>query len=116
MVASTRSDPFGKAEELLDPIDEAPYYALNFSLDNKWAPAQIMTTGGLAVDGASGLVKRPDGTTISGLYAAGRTAAGMVSNGFVSGLTIADTIFSGRRAGRHAAAKQSRSIRRPPAG
>ncbi len=38
------------------------------------------------------------------LYAAGRTAVGICSNSYVSGLSLADCVFSGRRAGRHAAA------------
>jgi 3-oxo-5alpha-steroid 4-dehydrogenase len=103
MASGDKVDPFGKAASLLDPIVEAPFYALNFSMDNGFAPAQIMTTGGLAVDGDTGMVKRADAAPVIGLYAAGRAAAGIVSNGFVSGLTIADTVFSGRRAGRAAA-------------
>jgi 3-oxo-5alpha-steroid 4-dehydrogenase len=38
-----------------------------------------------------------------GLYAAGRTAVGICSNSYVSGLSLADCVFSGRRAGRSAA-------------
>jgi len=34
-----------------------------------------------------------------------RTAAGIPSRGYVSGLAIAHCVFSGRQAGRHAAAK-----------
>ncbi len=41
--------------------------------------------------------------TIPGLYAAGRTAVGICSNSYVSGLALADCVFSGRRAGEHAA-------------
>ena len=41
----------------------------------------------------------------SGLYAAGRNAVGICSNSYVSGLSLSDCIFSGRRAGRHAAAQ-----------
>jgi len=48
-------------------------------------------------------VLRPDGSPIDGLYAAGRTAAGLCSRSYVSGLSLADCVFSGRRAGRHAA-------------
>lgn len=106
MVRSGLGDPFDKATELLDPIEDDVYYAVNFSIDNGFAPAQIMTTGGLAVDGFTGGVKRADGSVIEGLYAAGRAAAGLVSNGFVSGLTIADTVFSGRRAARAVASRQ----------
>jgi 3-oxo-5alpha-steroid 4-dehydrogenase len=38
------------------------------------------------------------------LYAAGRSAVGLCSRSYVSGLSLADCVFSGRRAGRHAAA------------
>jgi 3-oxo-5alpha-steroid 4-dehydrogenase len=57
----------------------------------------------LLVDEQTGLVRRPSGDTIPGLYAAGRTAVGVCSNSYVSGLSLADCVFSGRRAGPHAA-------------
>ncbi|MGT2433669.1 hypothetical protein ACU4HD_41780 [Cupriavidus basilensis] len=41
---------------------------------------------------------------IAGLYAAGRTAVGIASNHYVSGLSLADCIWSGRNAGRAIAA------------
>jgi 3-oxo-5alpha-steroid 4-dehydrogenase len=63
----------------------------------------MLTLGGLVVDEDTGLVKRDDGSTITGLYAAGRTAVGICSNSYVSGLSLADCVFSGRRAGVHAA-------------
>ncbi|MFD4183567.1 FAD-binding protein, partial [Rhodococcus sp. NPDC058514] len=44
-----------------------------------------------------------DGVAIEGLYAAGRTAVGICSNSYVSGLSLADCVFSGRRAAAHAA-------------
>jgi 3-oxo-5alpha-steroid 4-dehydrogenase len=43
---------------------------------------------------------------VDGLYAAGRAAAGLCSRSYVSGLSLADCVFSGRRAGRHAATAQ----------
>jgi 3-oxo-5alpha-steroid 4-dehydrogenase len=52
------------------------------------------------VDEETGGVKRDDGTVIEGLYAAGRTAVGVCSQQYVSGLSIADCVYSGRRAGR----------------
>jgi predicted oxidoreductase len=51
----------------------------------------------------TGQVLRPDGRPVAGLYAAGRTAAGLCSRSYVSGLSLADCVFGGRRAGRHAA-------------
>ena len=49
-------------------------------------------------------MRREDGRVIPGLYAAGRTAVGICSNVYVSGLAYADCIFSGRRVGRSVAA------------
>jgi len=43
------------------------------------------------------------GQAIAGLYAAGRAALGLPSSRYVSGLSLADCVFSGRRAGRSAA-------------
>ena len=67
-------------------------------------PCASIPMGGLRVDEASGLVSRPDGSLIAGLYAAGRAAVGIPSKFYVSGTAIADCVFSGRRAGRAAAA------------
>jgi 3-oxo-5alpha-steroid 4-dehydrogenase len=49
-----------------------------------------------------------DGTTIGGLYAAGRTTSGVCSFGYASGLSIGDSTFFGRLAGKAAAAEESR--------
>jgi 3-oxo-5alpha-steroid 4-dehydrogenase len=67
-------------------------------------PCPMLTLGGLVVDEHTGQVLSPGGTAISGLYAAGRTAVGICSNSYVSGLSLADCVYSGRRAGRHVAA------------
>ncbi|MNH16875.1 hypothetical protein D3C79_765270 [compost metagenome] len=45
------------------------------------------------------------GTPIAGLYSAGRNAVGVASNLYVSGLSLADCIYSGRRAAAHIAAR-----------
>ena len=100
MVRENLTDPLGKVRELLHPIDDSAYYAVNVSLDNKYTPTPSLTMGGLQVDEQSGAVTRLDGTSIPGLYAAGRVAVGLCSEGYMSGLSIADTVFSGRRAGR----------------
>ena len=62
-----------------------------------------ITLGGLRVDEATGGVLNAQGQTIPGLYAAGRTAIGVASNRYVSGLSLADCLWSGRRAGNTAA-------------
>jgi len=48
----------------------------------------------------TGQVLRSDGSGIANLYAAGRAAIGICSNVYMSGLSVADCIFSGRRVGR----------------
>lgn len=99
-------DSLGKAESMRAPLDSAPYFALNISADSKTFPCPAITLGGLRVDEASGLVLNERGEAIQGLYAAGRTAVGVASNFYVSGLSIADCLWSGRRAGAHATANK----------
>jgi 3-oxo-5alpha-steroid 4-dehydrogenase len=62
-----------------------------------------MTLGGLAVNEKTGQVLGEDGSVVPGLYAAGRNAVGICSRQYVSGLSIADCVYSGLRAARHAA-------------
>ena len=47
----------------------------------------------------SGEVLTPDDEVIPGLYAAGRNASGLPAFGYNSGLSLADTTWSGRQAG-----------------
>jgi 3-oxo-5alpha-steroid 4-dehydrogenase len=97
-------DPQGKSEERCGPQNRPPFYAIDCSLDwTKGIPCSAMTLGGLVVDEETGQVLSGDGSAIEGLYAAGRNAVGICSQSYVSGLSIADCVFSGRRAGRHAA-------------
>ena len=77
-----------------------PYYALDVSVDSKLFPCPSITLGGLQVDESTGQVLDERGDGIEGLYAAGRSAVGVASNLYVSGLSIADCVFSGRRAGK----------------
>jgi 3-oxo-5alpha-steroid 4-dehydrogenase len=100
-----KEDPLGKAPEYLQPIASPPFYAIDCSLDNSLSPCAMLSLGGLVVDEESGEVKREDGSVIDGLYATGRNAVGIPSRGYVSGLAIADCVFSARRAATHASAK-----------
>lgn len=95
------AEDFGKPAELRERIEGKRYVAVNFSVPNKFAFTQLFTLGGLNVDEASGLVLRADGSAVPGLYAAGRTAFGLCSHNYISGLSIGDCIFTGRRAARH---------------
>jgi 3-oxo-5alpha-steroid 4-dehydrogenase len=98
-------DPAKKNPSLCVPIKQTPFYAINISLDaTPFNPVTGLTLGGLRVCGESGLVLKESGDKIKGLYAAGRNAVGVCSNSYVSGLSLADCVFSGKRAGEHAAA------------
>ena len=98
-------DPVGKPAAARKSQDQPPYSLIDCSVRPRlFYPAPVLTLGGLVVAPESGQVLRPDGSAIDGLYAAGRTAAGLCSRAYVSGLSLADCVFSGRRAGRSAAA------------
>lgn len=100
-------DPAHKAIELCHPVQRAPFYAFNISVKNApFFPIPGLTLGGLEVDGATGEVLNDQRKPIAGLYAAGRSAVGICSQSYVSGLSLADAIFSGRRAGAHAASQR----------
>ena len=106
LAQSGARDPFGKASEDIKPVVKAPFWAINMSIDAKLAFLPVLTLGGLKVQEESGAVLNTQGNPIAGLYAAGRNAVGICSNIYVSGLSVADCIFSGRRAVR-ALAKDS---------
>jgi 3-oxo-5alpha-steroid 4-dehydrogenase len=98
------ADPSGKPAEFVRPIARPPYSLIDVSVRKRNAvPAPMLTLGGLRVDEETGQVLRDDGSGVPGLYSAGRTAAGICSRSYVSGLSLADCVWSGRRAGRHAA-------------
>jgi 3-oxo-5alpha-steroid 4-dehydrogenase len=98
------ADRFGKAAELVAPLDRVPLRAVPVHLDSRLFPAPCITLGGLDVDNLTQEVRRAGGGVVPGLYAVGRCAAGVASRSYVSGLSIADCIFSGRNAGRSTAA------------
>ncbi len=96
-------DPFGKQTTDMVPIVAPPFYAMDISINSRFLPLPVITFGGLRIEERSGLVLDETGQTIPGLYAAGRTAVGVASNTYVSGLSFADCVFSGRRVARHVA-------------
>jgi 3-oxo-5alpha-steroid 4-dehydrogenase len=99
------ADPAGKPADLVCPQDQPPYSLIDLSIRPRMMyPAPVLTLGGLVVDPDTGQVLRADGSAVPGLHAAGRSAVGLCSRSYVSGLSIADCVFSGRRAGRHVAA------------
>jgi len=100
--AGSMSDHFDKAQADMGAMTQGPYRALDLSVDSPFFPLPSITVGGLKVEESTGLVLRGDGSVIPGLYAAGRAAIGICSNLYMSGLSAADCIFSGRRAADHA--------------
>ncbi|WP_371541701.1 FAD-binding protein [Streptomyces sp. NBC_00554] len=104
-LASGEPDAYGKNDEFRHSLGQGPYYAVNIGTDasRTFYPLPFITLGGLVVDEGTGGTVRESGEVIAGLYAAGRSAVGICSNSYVSGLSLADAVFSGRRAGEHAA-------------
>lgn len=95
----TAPDPVGKSESSRQVLDQGPFYACDISVGNPVFPLGALTLGGLKVDEDNGAVLDTQGQAIPGLYAAGRTAIGIPSHLYISGLSLADCVFSGRRAG-----------------
>lgn len=98
------SDEFGKGADDIAALQSPPYYAIDIGLQAKLFPCPALTLGGLRVEETTGQVLAEDGQALAGLYAAGRNAIGVASWNYVSGLSIADGIYSGRRAARAMAA------------
>ena len=96
-------DPLGKPAEYCHSIGRPPYAAVRCHLDGLLFPAPTITLGGLDVDAGTQLVRRADRSLIPGLHAVGRCAAGVTSRSYVSGLSLADCVRSGRTAGEAAA-------------
>lgn len=79
------------------PFGTPPYSLINVSVRAGFGyPCPTLTLGGLVVDEETGQVQG-----VPGLYAAGRSAVGVCSESYVSGLALADCVFSGRRAGQN---------------
>lgn len=106
----TAPDPFGKDRADLRALTKAPWYAVDISITSRLYPLPILSLGGLVVDENTGAVLGADRAPIPGLYAAGRSAIGICSHLYVSGLSASDCIFSGRRAAA-AAAGAGRDLR-----
>lgn len=96
-------DPFGKSADYCQSLEQGPYYAMDISVGSPVFPLGALTLGGLKVSEEEGRVLDASAQPLAGLFAAGRTAVGVPSNLYISGLSLADCVFSGRRAGRAAA-------------
>lgn len=93
-------DEFRKAPDEMAELTQGPFYAVDASVDARLFPLSCMTVGGLMVDQSTGQVESLSGGVVPGLYAAGRNAVGLCSNLYVSGLSYADCVYSGRRVAR----------------
>ena len=98
-------DPFHKTSDDIAVIENTPYIAIDIGLKAKLFPCPALTLGGLKVNEKTGQVLGENGKRIEGLYAGGRNAIGVASWNYISGLSIADGIYSGRRAARAMARK-----------
>lgn len=98
-----REDAVGKSLDMRQALDQAPFYALDLSIGAPLFPLATITMGGLKINEDDGHVLDAQGNNITGLFAAGRTAIGIPSSRYVSGTSLADCVFSGRRAGAAAA-------------
>jgi len=99
--AENGADPeWHKEPDFLVPL-RPPYGAIDLRVDSKaiYAP---FTLGGLKTDPDSHVLD-PSGVPVPGLYAAGRSTAGIAAHGYVSGISLGDGSFFGRRAGESAA-------------
>ncbi len=98
-IANAAPDEFGKSRDLCSPIMTGPFYAVDVSSNVPSSPILAISLGGLVVNEETGAVLDADNNPIHGLFAAGRSAVGLCSKSYISGLSLADGIFSGRRAG-----------------
>ena len=102
-VANGEDTQYHKAAEWLEPL-ECPLVALDIT-PGRGAFVPYFTLGGLDTL-PTGEVVNSQREPIPGLYAAGRTACGVVrrAEGYSSGMSVGDATFSGRLAGKQAAA------------
>jgi 3-oxo-5alpha-steroid 4-dehydrogenase len=94
-----------KAAEWLEPL-ELPLVALDIT-PGRGSFLPYFTLGGLDTL-PNGEVVNPQRQVVPGLYAAGRTACGVVrrAEGYSSGMSVGDASFSGRLAGKQAASRE----------
>jgi 3-oxo-5alpha-steroid 4-dehydrogenase len=87
---------FGKLAPFVQPL-VPPLGAIDLGV-MRGAIYATFTLGGLHTDG-DGRVLTADGRAVPGLFAAGRTSASLAAGGYVSGISLGDGTFFGRRAG-----------------
>ena len=100
--ADAEGDTFRKDPAYTATLDHPPFHAIDISIDNRRYLCPTISLGGIVVDEGTGQALGASGLPIPRLYAAGRNAIGISSNHYISGLSLADCIFSGRTAGKTA--------------
>ncbi len=102
--AAQGQDPeFHKQPKWLQPLDQAPYAAIQCSLGESVYVG--FTLGGLGVSIDAEVLDANSELPIPGLYVAGACASNIAQDGvgYSSGTCIGESTFFGRRAGRYAA-------------
>jgi 3-oxo-5alpha-steroid 4-dehydrogenase len=95
--AARGEDPeFGKLSPFVEPL-APPLGAIDLGVD-RGAIYATFTLGGLRTD-VNGRVLTTEGRAVHGLFAAGRASASIAAGGYVSGISLGDGTFFGRRAG-----------------
>jgi len=97
-IEENKPDAFNKSEKIRFKIETGPFYATDIGASLPMAPIPALTMGGMVCDEDTGQVLGNDGQPVKGLFAAGRNAVGICSHYYVSGLSLADCIWSGWRA------------------
>lgn len=91
-VAGHNDTDFGRNMGMDRDISAGPFFAIHI------APAIHYTMGGIKINAQTQVLKE-DGTTLSGLFAAGEVAGGLHGNNRIGGNSIAETVVFGRQAG-----------------
>ncbi len=95
--AARGEDPeFGKLAPFVQPL-VPPLGAIDLGVD-RGAIYATFTLGGLHTD-VDGRVLAAGGAAVPGLFAVGRASASLAAGGYVSGISLGDGLFFGRRAG-----------------
>jgi 3-oxo-5alpha-steroid 4-dehydrogenase len=94
--ARGRDPVFHKRSAYLTPLTRPPFGA--FDCTTAGSLYAVFTLGGLRTD-CDGAVQDADGRVLPGLFAAGRSTAGLSVPGYSSGISLGDGTFFGRRAG-----------------
>jgi succinate dehydrogenase/fumarate reductase flavoprotein subunit len=111
--AEQDKDPvFHKSPDWVKPLSKPPFALVSYNYEEIIARTYGGDSTGPLTFSLGGLHTRPtgevvtvDGTVIPGLYAAGRTVAGIprLGKNYASGMSVGDATFFGRQAGKQAA-------------